>query len=430
MSAVPDPRRPGPPARDGISRSDELALLLTITNGFTSGSSAHEILESLYNELQQVLPFDRMEHAVLDKTGHVLTTEWFRATYSSDLIPVGYAYRRPEPIARNERYRVTTLENNLPAYAVNRPDDHPVSLLVAEGIRSSLSCPLVVADEVVGYLFFNTQVFDGYTSHQANLIQLIAGQLASTLEQSRLNDRLKEQNEQLRALEKSRLEFIASISHELRTPLTAVVGFASELQDRVDSFSGEEISQFVSVIAAQSNEVSGIVEDLLVITRAEAGHLRVDPGPVNIGSEIRQVAVSLPDERPAQKIDLNIQDGVVWADGLRVRQIARNLLSNAVRYGGDRVEVTISVDESQVLMAVVDDGDGIPEQDQEMVFQAYGRSGMSDSKPGSIGLGLTVSRYLAEAMGGSLAYERVEDKSHFSLLLPRYRPGRSRYDRA
>jgi nitrogen-specific signal transduction histidine kinase len=65
-----------------------------------------------------------------------------------------------------------------------------------------------------------------------------------------------------------------------------------------------------------------------------------------------------------------------------------------------------------------------------MVFQAYGRSRLSEGKPGSIGLGLTVSRYLAAAMNGSLHYERVDDKSRFSLLLPLYRPGRSRYDRA
>lgn len=422
--------QPGQSARDETSQSDELALLLTINNGFSSGASAHEILESLYEELQQILPFDRMEHAVLDETGHVLTTEWFRATYPSKLVPIGYAYRRPDAIARNERYRVTTLENDLPSYALNRPDDHPVSLLVSEGICSSLSCPLVIADEVVGYLFFNTRVFGGYTSHQLDLIQLIAGQLASTLEQSRLNDQLKEQNEQLRDLEKSRLEFIASISHELRTPLTAVVGFASELQDRVDNFSPEEISQFVSVIAAQSNEVSGIVEDLLVITRAEAGFLGVNPGPVNIEFELEEVVASLPDERPAQTITLDIEDGVAWADALRVRQIARNLLSNAVRYGGDRVEVTVSIDGCQVLVTVVDDGDGIPEQDREMVFQAYGRSQLSESKPGSIGLGLTVSRYLAEAMNGSLHYKRVDDESRFSLLLPLYRPGRSRYDRA
>ncbi len=410
--------------------TDELSLLLRITNAFNSGWDASEILNSLYEEFQQVLPFDRLEYAVLDETGYVLTTEWFRATYESRLIPVGYAYRRSEPMTNNPRYMVTSLDNDMPTYARNRPPNHPVSLLVAEGIRSSLSCPLVVGDVVKGYLFFNTIRPDGYTPHHIDLIQLVAGRLSAILEQSRLNDQLKTQNQKLRELEQSRLEFIASISHELRTPLTAVVGFASELRDRMGSFSPDEVNQFVSVIAAQSNEVAGIVEDLLVITRAEAGFLTVNPGPVNLASEVRSVKSSIASERPAQQLTLAMADIVVWADGLRVRQIARNLLSNAARYGGDSVKVATSRDGQKVLMVVSDDGPGIPEEDREMVFQAYGRAQLAEGKPGSIGLGLTVSRYLAEAMGGGLSYDRIDNESRFTLELPLYRPGRSRYERA
>lgn len=429
LRAVPDPIGPGQQARQDVRQSEELALLLRITNAFSSGLEVHEILDSLFDELQQILPFDRMEHAVLDESGHVLTTEWFRATYPSKLVPIGYAYRREIPIARNERYRVSAVENDLPNYALDRPADHPVSLLAEEGIRSSLSCPLVAGDEVTGYLFFNTQRFDSYTSHHADLIQLISGHLASMLEQSKLTDELREQNQKLRDIEQSRLEFIASISHELRTPLTVVVGFASELQDRLDSFSSEEVSQFASVIAVQSNEVAGIVEDLLVITRAEAGYLRVNPAPVSLASEVREIVDRVPRERPNQHIRLDVKDVVAWADAMRVRQIARNLLSNAARYGGDDVELCVSSEGHFVEMVVTDDGVGIPKKHRDLVFQAYGRAEVTESKPGSIGLGLTVSRYLAEAMEGSLTYERTDGRSRFTLALPLYRPGRSRYDR-
>lgn len=430
LKGLPGQLRPGWVSRDELQvRTDELSLLLKITNVFDSGWEAHEILDSLYEEFQQVLPFDRLEYAVLDESGYVLTTEWFRATYESKLIPVGYRYRRAVPMTGNSQYRVTYLDNDLPSYALNRPPDHPVSLLVAEGIRSSLSCPLIVGDEVKGYLFFNTLRFDGYTPHHADLIQLIAGRVASILEQSRLHEELKAQNQKLRDLEQSRLEFIASISHELRTPLTAVVGFASELRDRVQSFSAEEVSQFVDVIAAQSNEVAGIVEDLLVITRAEAGHLSISMGPVNLASEVRAVSSSIPCDRPHQQIRTDLTDVVVWADPLRVRQVVRNLLSNAARYGGDDVSVAITIEGPQVVTVVADDGPGIPEEDRVMVFQAYGRSELSEGKPGSIGLGLTVSRYLAEAMDGALSYDRVDGQSRFSLALPRYLPGQSRYNR-
>ncbi len=404
-------------------------MLLRITDAFSSGWKVSEILDSLYDELQVILPFDRLEYSTIDETGYVLRTEWFRATYDSKLIPVGYSYKRSARVATEPKYRVTAIDNDMPSYARKRPADHPVSLLVAEGIRSSLSCPLVVDDETKGFLFFNTRRFNGYTEHHANLIQLIAGHIASVLESARLNDQLTARNEQLQEMEQSRLEFIASISHELRTPLTAVVGFASEMADRIADFSEEELKQFAGVIAAQSNEVAGIVEDLLVITRAEAGHLTVTPCPVNLGAELKRVRASLPGDRPEQRITLGLSDVVAWADPLRVRQIARNLLSNAARYGGNDVRVTTSASGYDVVVVVSDNGPGIPEEDQDMVFQAYGRSHLSESKPGSIGLGLTVSRYLAEAMEGSLEYARVDGMSRFTLTLPLYSPGQSRYER-
>ncbi len=428
---VPGRSRSGWSTRDDPQmRPDELSLLLKITDAFSSGENVGEVLESLYDELQAVLPFDRLEYSVIDETGYSLSTEWFRATYDTALIPVGYTYTRKERVASDPKYRVATIDNDMPSYARNRPPDHPVNLLVREGIKSSLSCPLIVNSEVRAFLFFNTIRYNGYAPHHASLIQLIAGHMASVLERTRLNDQLRARNEKLQELEQSRLEFIASISHELRTPLTAVVGFASEMSDRVESFSPDELRQFAGVIAAQSNEVSGIVDDLLVITRAEAGHLTVTPGPVNVAAEVRRVRTAIPDERSEQRITLGLADVVAWADPLRVRQIVRNLLSNASRYGGNDVRVWMTTSGLDVVIVVSDDGPGIPEGDQDMVFQAYGRSNLSDSKPGSIGLGLTVSRYLADAMEGSLDYERVDGVSRFTLTLPLYRPGQSRYERS
>jgi signal transduction histidine kinase len=410
-------------------RSDELSMLLRVTDACSSGANVGEILDSPYDELQTLVPFDRLEYAVVDDTGYELRTEWFRATYDSHLIPLGHSYRRTRQVSKDPRYRVATIDNDMPSYAVHRPRDHPVNLLVREGIKSSLSCPLVVDGQMKGFLFFNRRRHDGYTSHHAALIHLIAGHLASTIEQSKLNQQLKDRNALLQELEQSRLEFIASISHELRTPLTAVVGFASEMQDRLDSFSTEELRQFAGVIVAQSSEVAGIVEDLLVITRAEAGHLAVIPTPINITSEISSIKDALSDDRPAQRISLDLTEAVAWADPLRVRQIVRNLLSNAQRYGGDDVHVTVRSSETEVIIAVSDNGSGIPEKDRDLVFQAYGRSHCSDSKPGSIGLGLTVSRYLAEAMQGTLEYDRIDGDTTFTITLPIYHPGASRFER-
>jgi signal transduction histidine kinase len=407
----------------GRLRSDELALLLKITNNFNAGWELSEILDTMYDEFQRLLPYDRMEYAVLEEGGHVLVAEWVRAGYGRSAVPTGSSYRRSDPIRDDARYQVPFLDNDLPTGAVDRPPDHPVSMLAAEGIKASLNCPLVVGGEIRGYLFFNSRQTDAYSSHHLDLIQLIAGQLASLLEQTRLNEQLRARNQELRDLERSRLEFIATISHELRTPLTAVVGFSEELRDSVAEFSADDISQFASVIAAQSSEVSGIVEDLLVMSRAESGHLSVTPTPVNVAAEVRRVGEFVTAERPDQVTKYRLVDAIALADPMRVRQITRNLLSNAGRYGGPTVRVTLRIESGYVVLVVCDDGPGIPAADQEAIFQAYGRSEAAARRPGSIGLGLTVSRYLAEAMGGSLEYRRAECGSHFELRLPAYLTG-------
>ena len=400
--------------------SDELTLLLRITNRLSSAWQLQEILGNLYDDLNTVVPYDRMEYAVLDDSGRVLTTIWVGASYESTCLPVGYAYRRSTPIDRM-RFSTAFIDNDLTEYAKGCAPDHPVSLLEAEGMRSSLNCPLVVADETKGCLFFNSREPGSYTEHHLRLIQPIAGHLAAVVEQSRLNEQLRVQNEALRSIEKSRLEFIASISHELRTPLTGVVGFALELRDRLEDFSREEIEQFAALIAAQSSEVSGIVEDLLVITRAESGHLNIYPEKVDVEREVRAVCESFESDRDEQVVVLEIENVEAAADPLRVRQIVRNLVSNAARYGGPQVTVSVSPVGESAVVTVADNGPGIPEKDREAVFQAYGRSHVARPRTGSIGLGLTVSRYLAEAMGGTLTYDYQDGESRFVFRIPVFR---------
>lgn len=400
--------------------SDELSLLLKITNRLNSAWEFDEILNALFEDLQAVVPYDRMEYAILEDDGYVLTTAWVKTKSHTTLLPVGHSYRRTEPIDQS-RFKVAFLNTDIATYAQRCAPDHPVSLLHAEGIKWSLNCPLVVADEVKGCLFLNSLEAGSQTLnlHHLELIQLVAGHLASILEQSRLNDQLKAQNRALRDLERSRLEFIASISHELRTPLTSVVGFASELRDRADDFTREEISQFSSVLAAQSTEVAGLVEDLLVITRAESGHLNVSPAAVEVSAEVAAVWNSTSMEQSDQEVIFDLEDCWAWADPLRVRQITRNLISNAGRYGGATVDVSVRSEGETVVLCVSDNGPGVPENDRESIFQAFSRSRRTHGRPGSIGLGLTVSRYLAEAMRGSLTYARDGEISRFFLVLPK-----------
>jgi signal transduction histidine kinase len=228
---------------------------------------------------------------------------------------------------------------------------------------------------------------------------------------------LRDAQRRLEDLLESKDRFVASVSHELRTPLTAVIGLAQELRRAGNGHIGqEERDQLVSVIADQANDVGYIIEDLLVAARADSGQISIRLEAVDVRAALNQVidGLQVPPGR-----DLTVcGDAVVMADPHRLRQMLRNLLSNAFRYGGSQIDVRFQAGDSQAVVDVRDDGDGIPRDLSSAVFEAYetgvSRSGVTNS----VGLGLTVSRQLARLMGGDITYSREGGWTVFRLILP------------
>ncbi len=215
---------------------------------------------------------------------------------------------------------------------------------------------------------------------------------------------------------RSKDEFVASVSHELRTPLTAVIGFAELLRDADTDLSPAEQEEMVSSITEQASDISNIVEDLLVAARAEIDTLHVTQVPVNLRAQLAQVLETWR-ETPADQIEVVGEPVTALGDPGRVRQILRNLLTNAVRYGGDHVEVRMHSKGSKAFVQVRDNGPGVPEQDRETIFEPYHQSHATPGRPGSVGLGLTVSRTLARLMGGDLTYHYENGTSIFKVTL-------------
>ncbi len=251
------------------------------------------------------------------------------------------------------------------------------------------------------------------------LLEALGSQVAVSLENGRLEDslaQLTELKEQLEALVASKDQFVASVSHELRTPLTAIFGLSHELRNNRVTLSAAELDEFIGVIASQSSELSDLIEDLLVAARADADSVRVYPVPTEVGDVVRSslegladaAGVAVPVGRPVHAL----------ADSLRLRQIIRNLVTNAHRYGGDHVTVEIERRGNRVSIAVVDDGPGVPPGEAEAIFEPYQSAHPAGTQPASVGLGLAVSRRLARLMAGDLVYHRRRGHTVFELTLP------------
>lgn len=260
---------------------------------------------------------------------------------------------------------------------------------------------------------------DGSTAHSivsTALVRDSAGQpmhlVANVVD---ISEQVRAQD-QLEAAVASKDQLIASVSHELRTPLTAILGFAEVLRSDSETLATEESVELIQSIANQTADLTNIVEDLLVAARADNQTLTVARVPVNLRAQAAQVLETMGNERGAE-IDLG---GVVtrgWGDPARVRQILRNLISNAFRYGGGTIEVVTYDRDSSSCVAVIDNGAGVPEEEREHIFEPYQRAPHAQEVAASMGLGLTVSRKLAKLMEGSLTYEYEAGKSIFEFAL-------------
>ncbi|MCB2223162.1 MAG: PAS domain-containing sensor histidine kinase [Actinobacteria bacterium] len=227
----------------------------------------------------------------------------------------------------------------------------------------------------------------------------------------------KQVEEQLADLVRAKDQFIAAASHELRTPLTIVCGAADLLDREWDALPEDHRRELVASLSQESHELSNLVEDLLVAARADVGSLNVRAKPIDLRAETDaalRTAVASDDT----SIDTGAVHGTALADPLRFRQIVRNLATNAIRYGGPTVRVAVAVAGGTVALRVTDDGPGVPADQQDAIFEPYHRAHSRPGVPGSVGLGLTVSRQLARRMGGDLIYSREGGMTVFELTLP------------
>ncbi|NNC44006.1 MAG: hypothetical protein HKO03_12285, partial [Acidimicrobiia bacterium] len=277
---------------------------------------------------------------------------------------------------------------------------------------SELNIPIFTGDEWVGLIgFADSQVVRDWTDEDMSLLTTAATMIGAFWESELARESLEE-------LVRSKDEFLATVSHELRTPLTAVVGFGEILRDAGDNFSQEEHAEFLERVVQQGTDLTNIVNDLLVAAKADIGKLHVAVVPINLRAQASQVFEAFDDDQVAN-VDLEGEAVYAIGDPDRVRQIIRNFISNALRYGGDTILVTIQSEEETAKVIVCDNGDPIPEDDRERIFEPYQRAHNAVGVTGSLGLGLAISRQLAQMMGGDVAYRYEGGESIFELALPR-----------
>jgi signal transduction histidine kinase len=227
----------------------------------------------------------------------------------------------------------------------------------------------------------------------------------------------------LRELDELKSDFVAITSHELRTPLTAVRGFVDALRRRQQELSPEEVQEYLAIIQIQTDRLIRLVEDLLLISRIEAGKLSFVPESVQTAELLTGTRQGLGDL--AERVVVIEEPGMpteLVADPQRLVQILTNLLMNAIKFSPPDKPVHLaagSYSTGTVTFSVRDRGPGIPPGELDLIFDRFHQSESSAAHSEGAGLGLYIARQLTEAMGGWIAVESAPGQgATFTVTIP------------
>jgi K+-sensing histidine kinase KdpD len=275
-------------------------------------------------------------------------------------------------------------------------------------LRGFLAAPLLDSQgRAQGRVALSDPVEGDFTEEQGGLLAAVADTVAAALERRRAQERLEEAQLQRQA-------FFGVVSHELRTPITTIYGGIRMLGQAGARLTHDTREQLLEDITAESERLYRLVEDLLVLSRAERDALRVAAEPILLQHLLARVAASEQQRAPWSRLRVATEPDLppVMGDSTLIEQVVRNLLSNAVKYAGSHgaVEVTAAAADPWVEVRVSDKGPGIGADSIEHVFELFYRAPDAASRAQGAGIGLYVCNELIRAMGGEMWIRQREPR--------------------
>lgn len=396
-------------------RYREIQRLEQITRHINAGLLLDEILDNIYRDFREIIPYNRIGCALLEDDGRTLRARWAKSDQVEIKLVAGYdapmAGSSLAQILETGRPRII---NDLTDYLRRKPDSESSRLIHDEGIRASLTCPLIANSVPVGFIFFSSTQPNTYKTAHIESYMRLAEQLSVIVEKGRLVTELAEQkadieekNAELLRLNNLKNQFLGIAAHDLRNPI-AYIQMASEFMMDEQTLATEQRDQMMADISAQSHHMLNLLNELLDVTRIESGRLELKPVPVIVKTFLSK-AVHRHSQIAAPKgtnIVLEaVADGVVEADPERLRQVIDNLISNAVKYSpaGSTVRVQAQYERDLWRISVTDEGPGIKPEERERLFTEFARlSARPTGGESSTGLGLAITRRIVTAHGGTI----------------------------
>lgn len=398
----------------------EINALVKITEKINAGLMLEDILNHVFDSFRPIIPYDRIGFSVLEEEGKIVRAVWARSDAPAVAIEPGYwAALDGSSLKQIVETGQPRIINDLEAYLREHPESESTKRIVAEGIRSSLTCPLIANGNPTGFMFFSSMEPNRYRDAHVELFQQIAGQLSMTVEKARLYERLTELNE-------LKNKFLGMAAHDLANPIGIVRGYVRLF---VDGYLGEIADAQRDILERMGDaceRMLALINDLLDVAVIESGEVQLECEDVDLAQYLRQFhefnKLLAKAKSIEMKLDLPPALPRVILDRNRINQVLDNLVSNAVKYSHSNTVVTLSAIplREEVQIAVADQGQGIPSEEVPRLFTPFVRSSVRPTGgEKSTGLGLVIAKRMVEAHGGKIWVETDQGQgSTFRFTLP------------
>src|SRR5262249_41933020 len=279
------------------------------------------------------------------------------------------------------------------------------------GVRTGLGVPMLREGVSIGVFALARSEVRPFTDKQIELVSTFADQAAIAIENARLFDEIQDKNRQLAEASEHKSQFVSSVSHELRTPVNAIIGRTEMMVKNAARFGTEKAHEPLQRVNRAGTHLLGLINQVLDLSKIEAGKLELNPQTVQLASLIKDVIDTAGQlaEQNKNRLVVDAQEnlGALTVDPMRLRQILLNLLSNAFKFTKEG-EVTLRArrvadGRDWIELAVADTGIGMTAEQQAKLFEEFTQADATTAQRfGGTGLGLAITRKLARLMGGDV----------------------------
>jgi signal transduction histidine kinase len=308
---------------------------------------------------------------------------------------------------------------------LDEPRNPLQDIILHAGYRALLAVPLLRPDRIVGALVVRRREPGLLPKSTIDLLQTFAAQSVLAIQNARLFSEIEQKSREIEMASKHKSQFLANMSHELRTPMNSVLGFTEMLADGLYGPLPDKAMKALERVQANGKHLLGLINDVLDLSKIEAGQLSLTLEDYAIGQVVQTVRSSTESLARAKGLVLTatVQDGMPTGrgDDRRLTQVLLNLVGNAIKFTDKgSVEITAKVVDGFFEVAVNDTGPGIAPEDQRKIFEEFQQVDNSSTRQkGGTGLGLAISKRIVEMHGGSIEVRSVlGEGSTFLIMVP------------